>query len=77
MFISFVKFKDFIAGLDPPVVYYIKYALRRRGIDLDQVVDELAIDALAEAVGPHVAEVLYTLYIEASRGRRMLTLLAT
>lgn len=39
--------------------------------------DELAIDALAEAVGPHVAEVLYTLYIEASRGKKKLTLLAT
>jgi len=75
VFISFVKFKDFIAELDPPVVYYIKYALRRRGIDLDK--DELALDALADAVGPHVAEVLYTLYIEASRGRRKLTLLAT
>jgi len=65
-----MQFKEFLLQLEPPLSYYISYTMRKRGYALEDVEEDKAMELLVKAVGPHVAEVLYSMYLESLRGRK-------
>jgi len=71
-----MQFKEFLRQLEPPLSYYISYAMKKRGYALDDVEEDKAMELLVKAMGPHVAEVLYSTYLESLRGRRRAEALA-
>jgi len=67
-----MRFKDFLNSLDDPLKFYLQYSLRRLGLTLDNVDEEEAMQVVAEAAGPHIAEVLYEMYLEVKQGKKKL-----
>jgi len=67
-----MRFKDFLKSLDDPLKFYLQYSLRRLGLTLDNVEEEEAMQVVAEAAGPHIAEVLYEMYLEVKQGKKKL-----
>ncbi len=67
-----MRFKDFLNSLDNPLKYYLQYSLKRLGLTLDNVEEEEAMQVVAEAAGPHIAEVLYEMYLEVKQGKKKL-----
>jgi hypothetical protein len=66
-----MRFKDFLNSLDDPLKFYLQYSLKRLGLTLDNVEEE-AMQVVAEAAGPHIAEVLYEMYLEVKQGKKKL-----
>ncbi len=71
-----MRFKDFLNSLDDPLKFYLHYSLKRLGLTLDDVEEEKAMQAVAEATGPHIAEVLYEMYLEVKQGKKKLVALS-
>jgi len=71
-----MQFKEFLRQLEPPLSYYISYAMKKRGYALEDVEEDKAMELLVKAVGPHVAEVLYSMYLEILQGRKRAEALA-
>ncbi|NAZ33095.1 MAG: hypothetical protein GU356_02185 [Pyrobaculum sp.] len=67
-----MRFKDFLNSLDDPLKFYLQYSLKRLGLTLDNVDGEEAMQVVAEAAGPHIAEVLYEMYLEVKQGKKKL-----
>jgi len=67
-----MRFKDFLNSLDDPLRFYLQYSLKRLGFTLDNVEEEEAMQVVAEAAGPHIAEVLYEMYLEVKQGKKKL-----
>jgi hypothetical protein len=67
-----MRFKDFLNSLDDPLKFYLQYSLKRLGLALDNVDEEEAMQVVAEAAGPHIAEVLYEMYLEVKQGKKKL-----
>lgn len=67
-----MRFKDFLNSLDDPLKSYLQYSLKRLGLTLDNVDEEGAMQVAAEAAGPHIAEVLYEMYLEVKQGKKKL-----
>jgi hypothetical protein len=67
-----MKFKDFLNNLDDPLKFYLQYSLKKLGIALDELNEEEAMQLLTAAVGSHIAEVLYEMYLEVKEGRKKL-----
>ncbi|MCC6067034.1 MAG: hypothetical protein RQ859_02925 [Pyrobaculum sp.] len=67
-----MRFKDFLNSLDDPLKFYLQYSLKRLGLTLDNVEEEEAMHVVAEAAGPHIAEVLYEMYLEVKQGKKKL-----
>jgi hypothetical protein len=66
-----MRFKDFLKSLDDPLKFYLQYSLKRLGLTLDNLEEE-AMQVVAEAAGPHIAEVLYEMYLEVKQGKKKL-----
>jgi hypothetical protein len=66
-----MRFKDFLNSLDDPLKLYLQYSLKRLGLTLDNVEEE-TMQVVAEAAGPHIAEVLYEMYLEVKQGKKKL-----
>jgi len=66
-----MRFKDFLNSLDDPLKFYLQYSLKRLGLTLDNIEEE-AMQVVAEAAGPHIAEVLYEMYLEVKQGKKKL-----
>ena len=66
-----MRFKDFLNSLDDPLKFYLQHSLKRLGLTLDNVEEE-AMQVVAEAAGPHIAEVLYEMYLEVKQGKKKL-----
>ena len=66
-----MRFKDFLNSLDDSLRFYLQYSLKRLGLTLDNVQEE-AMQVAAEAAGPHIAEVLYEMYLEVKQGKKRL-----
>ena len=66
-----MRFKDFLNSLDDPLKFYLQYSLKSLGLTLDNVEEE-AMQVVAEAAGPHIAEVLYGMYLEVKQGKKKL-----
>jgi hypothetical protein len=64
-----MKFKDFLNNLDDPLKFYLQYSLKKLGIALDDLKEE-AMQLLTAAVGSHIAEVLYEMYLEVKKKER-------
>ncbi|ACB39209.1 hypothetical protein [Pyrobaculum neutrophilum] len=60
-----MSLKRFIQSLDPTISCFLIYRLRRAGYDLEELDEERLFEAVARAAGPHIAEVLYTMYLSA------------
>ncbi len=71
-----MRFKDFLNSLDDPLKFYLYYSLKKLGLTLDDVEEEKAMQAVAEAAGPHIAEVLYEMYLEVKQGKKKLVALS-
>jgi hypothetical protein len=67
-----MRFKDFLNSLDDPLKFYLQYSLKRLGLTLDNVEEEEVMQVVAEAAGPHIAEVLYEMYLEVKQGKKKL-----
>jgi len=67
-----MRFKDFLNSLDDPLKFYLQYNLKKLGLTLDDVEEEEAMQVVAEAAGPHIAEVLYEMYLEVKQGKKKL-----
>lgn len=67
-----MRFKDFLNSLDDPLKFYLQYSLKSLGLTLDNVDEEEAMQVVAEAAGPHIAEVLYEMYLEVKQGKKKL-----
>jgi hypothetical protein len=67
-----MRFKDFLKSLDDPLKFYLQYSLKRLGLTLDNLEEEEAMQVVAEAAGPHIAEVLYEMYLEVKQGKKKL-----
>ena len=67
-----MRFKDFLNSLDDSLKFYLQYSLKRLGLTLDNVEEEEAMQVVAEAAGPHIAEVLYEMYLEFKKGKKKL-----
>ena len=67
-----MKFRDFLNNLDDPLKFYLQYSLKKLGIALDDLKEEEAMRLLTAAVGSHIAEVLYEMYLEVKEGRKKL-----
>jgi hypothetical protein len=67
-----MRFKDFLNSLDDPLKFYLQYSLKRLGLTLDNVDQEEAMQVVAETAGPHIAEVLYEMYLEVKQGKKKL-----
>jgi hypothetical protein len=67
-----MRFKDFLNSLDDPLKFYLQYSLKRLGLTLDNVDEEEAMQVVAKAAGPHIAEVLYEMYLEVKQGKKKL-----
>ena len=65
-----MKFKDFLNNLDDPLKFYLHYSLKKLGIALDELNEEEAMQLLTAAVGSHIAEVLYEMYLEVKEDRK-------
>jgi hypothetical protein len=66
-----MEFKDFLNNLDDPLKFYLQYSLKKKlGIALDDLKEEEAMQLLTAAVGSHIAEVLYEMYLEVKEGRK-------
>jgi len=66
-----MRFKDFLNSLDDPLKFYLQYSLKKLGLTLDNVEEE-AMQVVAEAAGPHIAEVLYEMYLEVKQSKKKL-----
>ena len=66
-----MRFKDFLNSLDDPLKFYLQYSLKRLGLTLDNVEEE-AMQVVAEAAGPHIAEILDEMYLEVKQGKKKL-----
>ncbi len=66
-----MRFKDFLNSLDDPLKFYLQYSLKRIGLTLDNVEEE-AMQVVAETAGPHIAEVLYEMYLEVKQSKKKL-----
>ena len=71
-----MSFKDFLNSLDDPLRFYLQYSLKKLGLTLDDVEEEEALEVVAEAAGPHIAEVLYEMYLEVKQGKKRLVALS-
>jgi len=71
-----MRFKDFLNSLDDPLKFYLQYSLKKLGLTLDDVEEEEALEVVAEAAGPHIAEVLYEMYLEVKQGKKRLVALS-
>jgi len=67
-----MKFRDFLNTLDDPLKFYLQYSLKKLGIALDDLKEEEVMQLLTAAVGSHIAEVLYEMYLEVKEGRKKL-----
>lgn len=67
-----MRFKDFLNSLDDSLRFYLQYSLKRLGLTLDNVEEEEAMQVVGEAAGPHIAEVLYEMYLEVKQGKKKL-----
>ena len=67
-----MKFRDFLNNLDDPLKFYLQYSLKKLGIALDDLKEEEVMQLLTAAVGSHIAEVLYEMYLEVKEGRKKL-----
>ncbi len=70
-----MRFKDFLNSLDDPLKFYLNYSLKKLGLTLDDVEEGKAMQVVAEAAGPHIAEVLYEMYLEVKQGKKKLVAL--
>ncbi|MEZ0318670.1 MAG: hypothetical protein ABWK05_01565 [Pyrobaculum sp.] len=59
-----MQFKEFINTVNEPLRYYIYYSVKKLGKTLDEVREEELMQVLTNALGGHVAEVLYAMYLE-------------
>jgi predicted ribosome quality control (RQC) complex YloA/Tae2 family protein len=66
-----MKFRDFLNNLDDPLKFYLQYNLKKLGTALDELKEE-AMQLLTAAVGSHIAEVLYEMYLEVKKERKKL-----
>ncbi len=66
-----MRFKDFLNSLDDPLKFSLQYSLKKLGLTLDNVEEE-AMQLVAKAAGPHIAEVLYEMYLEVKQGKKKL-----
>jgi len=66
-----MRFKDYLNSLDDPHKSYLQYSLKRLDLTLDNVEEE-AMQVVAEAAGPHIAEVLYEMYLEVKQSKKKL-----
>jgi len=71
-----MRFKNFLNSLDDPLKFYLQYSLKKLGLTLDDVEEEEALEVVAEAAGPHIAEVLYEMYLEVKQGKKRLVALS-
>ena len=67
-----MKFRDFLNTLDDPLKFYLQYSLKKLGIALDDLKEEEVMQLLTAAVGSHIAEVLYEMYLETKESRQKL-----
>jgi hypothetical protein len=67
-----MKFRDFLNNLDDPLKFYLQYSLKKLGIALDDLKEEEVMQLLTAAVGSHIAEVLYEMYLEVKEERKKL-----
>jgi hypothetical protein len=67
-----MKFKDFLNNLDDPLKFYLQYSLKKLGIALDDLKEEEVMQFLTAAVGSHIAEILYDMYLEVKEDRKKL-----
>lgn len=72
-----MELKEFLNSLDGALRLYIEYSLKKLGLSLERLEEEEVMEVLAEAVGPHVAEVLYSMYLSANTQKREVLVLAT
>jgi hypothetical protein len=70
-----MKFKDFLNNLDDPLKFYLQHSLKKLGIALDDLKEE-AMQLLTAAVGSHIAEVLYDMYLEVKEDRKKLIVIS-
>lgn len=61
-----MRFKDFLRSLDPVLTYFLSYRLKKFGFELDSLEEDQALEIIAKATGSHIAEVLYTMYLQES-----------
>jgi len=71
-----MSFKDFLNSLDDPLRFYLQYSLEKLGLTLDDAEEEEALEVVAEAAGPHIAEILYEMYLEVKQGKKRLVALS-
>jgi hypothetical protein len=71
-----MKFRDFLNNLDDPLKFYLQYSLKKLGIALDDLKEEEVMQLLTAAVGSHVAEVLYEMYLEVKEDRKKLIVIS-
>jgi hypothetical protein len=71
-----MKFKDFLNNLDDPLKFYLQYSLKKLGIALDDLKEEEVMQLLTAAVGSHIAEVLYEMYLEVKEGKKKLIVIS-
>jgi hypothetical protein len=67
-----MKFKEFLNNLDDPLKFYLQYSLKKLGIALDELKEEEVMQLLTVAVGSHIAETLYEMYLEVKEDRKKL-----
>ena len=67
-----MKFRDFLNNLDDPLKFYLQYSFKKLGIALDELKEEEVMQLLTAAVGSHIAEVLYEMYLEVKEDRKKL-----
>ncbi|MGC8994534.1 MAG: hypothetical protein ACP5J0_03955 [Pyrobaculum sp.] len=71
-----MEFVEFLKTLDDPLKFYLHYSLKKFGLDLEGLEKEGALEAISKAVGPHIAELLYGMYLEARSGRKSILLVS-
>ena len=65
-----MKFVEFLKTLEEPLQLFIQYRLRKIGFSVEDISDDGALEIISKAVGGHVAELLYTMYLEAKTNKR-------
>ncbi|AAL63343.1 conserved within P. aerophilum [Pyrobaculum aerophilum str. IM2] len=65
-----MEFVEFLKTLEEPLQFFLQYRLRKMGLSIDDISNEEALEAISKAVGSHVAELLYTMYLEAKTNKR-------
>ena len=71
-----MEFVEFLKTLDDPLKFYIHYSLKKIGLDLEGLEEEGALAAISKAVGPHIAEILYGMYLEARAAKKEILLVS-